>query len=157
MAYDIIGVIHFIGQPVNIQTKTGGALVKRTLVIMQRRFNRTTGEEYSPNYVSFDFSQQQSALLDSFAVGQLVKVSFDITGTKYNDKNTGQERYFTGLRGFKIELYVPQQQQSQQQYQQPQQQYQPQQQPQYQQPMQYQQPQYQQPMPPAPQNPDPPF
>ena len=110
MAYEIIGTVHKIGMTESIATKSGGTLQKRTLVLKQRRFDQNTGQEFEPNFPTLDFSNRACAELDKFKIGDKVRVRFDIAGTKYNDKQTQEERYFTSLRGFRIELYVPQQQ-----------------------------------------------
>lgn len=109
MAYEIIGTVHKIGTTGTIPTRTGGQLQKRTLVLVQRRFDQNTGEEFDPNYPSIEFSQRGCAELDRFKPGDRVRVRFDISGVRYEDKSTHQEKYFTTLRGFRIEPYVTQQ------------------------------------------------
>lgn len=151
MAYQILGIVHKISAPENVPTKDGGTIVRRTLVLMQRRFDQNTGQEFTPNFPTFEFTNKNAAMLDGFQQGAKVKVMFDINGFKYNDKQTGEEKYSSNLRGFKIEPYVVQQ--PQQGYQQA-----PAPQPQYQQ---AQSPQYPQsgyaPQPQAPQTAQPPF
>lgn len=107
MAYDIIGQIHSIGQTEQIATQSGAPFQKRTVTVMQPRYDRNTGQPYDPNYVSFEFTQKGCALLDQFQLGQLVKISFDISGRLYTSKKTGKEETFNSLRGFKIERYMP--------------------------------------------------
>lgn len=114
MAYKIIGTIHSIGATEIKQSKDGNSFQRRSLTLMQRRFNPNTGEEYEPNFPTFDFSQRHCEELDKFQHGSLVQITFDAVGVKYNDRQTGEEKYFNSLRAFKIEHYVRQQQPPQQ-------------------------------------------
>lgn len=123
MAYVIIGTIFNIGEPENIPTKNGGYLVKKQVVLVQRRFDRNTGEEFQPNYPTLEFVNNNIQKLEPFKSGDKVRISFDINGTKTN-KN-GKDSYFSSLRGFNIERYVTPNQQPQTQVQQAPQNYQP--------------------------------
>lgn len=107
MAYDIIGQIHSIGQTEQITTQSGNPFQKRTVTVMQPRYDRNTGQPYDPNYVSFEFVQKGCALLDHFQPGQQVRISFDISGRLYTNRRTGREECFNSLRGFRIERYAP--------------------------------------------------
>jgi single-stranded DNA-binding protein len=121
MAYEIIGNVFNVGTTETIQTKSGSTLQRRSITLIQRRFDQNTGKEFEPNYPSFEFTNKGCADLDKFKAGDRVRVRFDISGVKYIGKQ-GEERYFTSLRAFRIETYVPQQD-----YQPQQQTYQPQQ------------------------------
>ncbi len=138
MAYDIIGNVYRIGATENINTRNGSTLQRRSVTLCQKRFDQNTGEEFEPNYPTLEFTNKGCAELDKFKQGDRVRVRFDISGMRYNDRNTQEEKFFSSLRAFRIELYTPQQTQQPQQVQQPQP-------PQYQQPQQYAQvpPQYQ--------------
>lgn len=107
MAYEIIGIIYKIGATEQIPTKSGNPFQKRTLTLMQQQYDRSTGQPLEPNYPSFEFTQRGCALLDQFQPNQLVKVTFDLAGRKFQSKNTGLEDYFTSLRAFRIESYIP--------------------------------------------------
>lgn len=107
MAYEIIGIIYKIGATEQIPTKSGNPFQKRTLTLMQQQYDRSTGQPLEPNYPSFEFTQRGCALLDQFQPNQLVKVTFDLAGRKFQSKKTGQEDYFTSLRAFRIESYIP--------------------------------------------------
>lgn len=111
MAYEIIGTVYRIGPTEQIPTKSGNPFQKRTLTLMQQQYDRSTGQPLEPNYPSFEFTQRGCALLDQIQPNQLVKVSFDLAGRKFISKKTGQEDYFTSLRGFRVEPYIPPQQQ----------------------------------------------
>ena len=106
MAYEIVGNVLKIGTTENVPTKSGNPFQRRSLVLMQRRFDQDTGEEYEPNYPQFDFTQKWCAELDKFKNGDRVKIRFAISGSKYEDKNTREEKFFTSLRGLSIEPYV---------------------------------------------------
>ena len=107
MAYEIIGIIYKIGATEQIPTKSGNPFQKRTLTLMQQQYDRNTGQPLEPNYPSFEFTQRGCALLDQFQPNQLVKVTFDLAGRKFQSKKTGLEDYFTSLRAFRIESYIP--------------------------------------------------
>ena len=138
MAYEIIGTVLKTSTTETIQTKSGQPFQRRSLVLMQRRFDQNTGQEFEPNYPTIDFTQRSCQDLDRFQPGDRVRVRFEVQGVKYIDKATGEERYMNKLRGFRIEPYVVQQPLQPQSYapasqwqqpQQPQQAYYPPQQP----------------------------
>lgn len=109
MAYEIVGNVFKIGATENISTKNGGTLLRRSITLCQRRFDQNTGEEYEPNYPTLDFTNRGCAELDRFKYGDKVRIRFDISGVKYNDKQTNEEKFFNSLRAFRIEPYVVQQ------------------------------------------------
>ncbi len=108
MAYKIIGTIHKIGETETKQGRNGSSFQRRQLIIMQRRFDRMSGEEFEPYYPTLEFGNQHCADLDRYKVGDAVQVMFEIVGMKYNDKSTGEEKYMNSLRAFRIEPYVRQ-------------------------------------------------
>lgn len=109
MAYEIIGTVYKVGTTEQIPTKTGGTLLKRSIILEQQRFDPNTGEPFANNYPSFEFTNQGCAQLDRYTKGSKVRLRFDIQGGLYNDKQTNEEKSFTHLRAFKIEPYAPQQ------------------------------------------------
>lgn len=109
MAYEIIGNVFKIGTTENINTKSGSTLQRRSITLIQKRFDQNTGQEFEPNYPTFDFTNKGCPELDKFKQGDRVRIRFDISGVKYTDRQTQQERYFNSLRGFRIEAYAPQQ------------------------------------------------
>ena len=56
MAYEIIGTILKIGMEEKFPTQNGGTFTKKKLVLIQRRFDRNTGEEFAPNYPTLEFT-----------------------------------------------------------------------------------------------------
>lgn len=70
--------------------------------------------------IKIELAQEKTGLIEPFQIHDIIKVSFDIKGSKWKDS------YFVNLRGWKIEAYNPAQQgmqAPQQSYGQPQQPY----------------------------------
>jgi hypothetical protein len=105
MANSMTGKIHKIMPTETIVSKKDPtrSFLKRTIVLDCTRFDQYTGERGFDNFPSFDFSGDKCAELDSYQVGQIVTITFDLQGNKYTDSN-GKEKYFTSIRGFKIEV-----------------------------------------------------
>lgn len=108
-----------------------GMIMKRSVIIDCSRYNQNTGEKYE-NTPMLEFVGNTCNDLDNFRNGNLVTITFDVQGTKY--EKDGQIQIFTRVRPFRIEArptqQMPQPQpfqqpqfQSQQQFQQPQQQF----------------------------------
>lgn len=147
MSNNITGKVLAIGQAFQIQTKDPSRpLIKREVTIDCTRHDPYTGERSSfENTPVLEFAGDIVTELESIHVGDVVTISFDIVGVRYTDRATNQQRIFTRIRPYKIELRQPQQQPAPQQYatapqQQPGQYYQPQ--PAPQQPQQFPPPQY---------------
>ena len=82
---EIIGKIKLIGET---QTFDSG-FSKRQIVI-------TTNEQY-PQDIPIDFVKDKTEILNSYKIGQDVKVSINIRGNEYNGK------YYVNLQGWRIE------------------------------------------------------
>ena len=116
MANQIIGRVFQIGDTNEIKSKDGSkTYYKRELVLDATRFDGLTGQRGYDNYPSIEFIGDNCQRLNQFKPGDIVTVSFDLQGTKY--EKDGQTRFFTSVRGYKVEL--KQSSQPQQQYQQP--------------------------------------
>lgn len=78
------------------QTKTvgSGGFRKRELVI-------TTDEQY-PQHLLIEFVQDKTDLLNSYRVGQPVKVSINLRGREWTNPQ-GEVRYFNSIQGWRIE------------------------------------------------------
>ena len=113
MAYEIIGTVYKIGTTENVPTKSGQPFQRRSITLIQKRFDQNTGQEFDPNYPTFDFTQRGCAELDKYKQGDKVRIRFDVSGVRYSDKQTHEEKYFNSLRGFRIEPFVTQQPQPQ--------------------------------------------
>lgn len=105
MANTITGKIYKITPTQAIVSqKSGNTFYKREIVLDASRFDQYTGEKKFDNYPMLEFGGEQGCqLLDQFKEGELVTVSFDLNGTQYQDKQTGETKYFTRVRGYKIE------------------------------------------------------
>lgn len=108
------GRILIISPAVTLTTKSNTSFTKRELILDCTRIDGLTGERGYENTPSIDFIGAKCAMLDGFKPGDLVTVSFDITGQKITDEVTKKTRYFNSIRGYRIELYqrVPQPQPS---------------------------------------------
>lgn len=101
MAYTITGKILLIGSVESIPYQDK-VFRKRELVLDASRFNSMTGEQYK-NYPKLEVIGKHVDELSSFQVGQLVTVSFAISGRRI--EKDGEVSYFTNLQAFKFELY----------------------------------------------------
>lgn len=63
----------------------------------KREFVVTTSADKYPQDLKFEVVKEKTALLDQYAVGQPVTVSFDIRGNEYNGK------YYVNLSAWKLE------------------------------------------------------
>lgn len=82
------------------ETKTYGnnGFRKREVVV-------TTEEQY-PQHILVEFVQDRCGLLDSFSVGQLVKISINIKGREWVNPQ-GETKYFNSIQGWRIEQIQP--------------------------------------------------
>ena len=102
MANQVIGRIFQIGNTEPIKSKDGSkTYYKRELILDATRFDGMTGERGFDNFPTFEFSGDKCSELDQFKVGEIVTVSFDLQGTKYEKE--GQTKFFTRIRGYNVE------------------------------------------------------
>lgn len=84
--YEAQGTIKLINE-----TQTfGSGFTKREFVI-------TTGDSKYPQDIKFEVVKDKCAVLDQYAVGQAVNVSFDIRGNEY------QGKYYVNLNCWKLQ------------------------------------------------------
>ncbi|UOY04754.1 DUF3127 domain-containing protein [Muricauda sp. SCSIO 64092] len=78
------------------ETKTYGTngFRKRELVV-------TTEEQY-PQHILVEFVQDKTDLLNSYQVGQLVKISINLRGREWVNPQ-GETKYFNSIQGWRIE------------------------------------------------------
>ncbi|MEL6809941.1 MAG: DUF3127 domain-containing protein [Bacteroidota bacterium] len=78
------------------ETKTYGSngFRKRELVV-------TTEEQY-PQHIMIEFVQDKTELLNSYQVGQNVKVSINLRGREWVNPQ-GETKYFNSIQGWRIE------------------------------------------------------
>ncbi|TDS12645.1 uncharacterized protein DUF3127 [Maribacter caenipelagi] len=88
---EIEGKVKLIGET---QTFGSNGFRKRELVV-------TTDEQY-PQHIMVEFVQDKCDLLNSYAVGQDVKVSINLRGREWTNPQ-GQVKYFNSIQGWRIE------------------------------------------------------
>ena len=78
------------------ETKTYGnnGFRKREVVL-------TTEEQY-PQHILVEFVQDKTDLLNSYQVGQLVKISINLRGREWVNPR-GETKYFNSIQGWRIE------------------------------------------------------
>jgi len=91
---EVIGRIKLIGQPQDISS----SFRKRELVV-------TTEEQY-PQDILIEFTQDRVNLLDSFQVGEPVRVSINLRGREWTSPQ-GEVRYFNTIQGWRIDRNMP--------------------------------------------------
>lgn len=107
---ELEGRIKLVGQTQAVSS----SFSKRELVI-------TTEENY-PQHILVEFAQDKCSILDSYKVGELVKVGINLRGREWQSPQ-GEVKYFNSIQGWRIERVNAQLKQVQQQnnnYQQPQ-------------------------------------
>lgn len=102
MAFQITGIILHIGNIESIPYKDQ-VFNKRELVLDCSYRNQFTGQIERPNYPKFEFTGNQVEEVNGYKNGDIVTVSFSLVGSR--TMKDGQARYFTNIRGFKIEKY----------------------------------------------------
>lgn len=106
MANQVIGSIISIGQTQSLTAKNGNSFQKRDVVINVQRFDPYTGQPTNDweNTPKLSFMGDKCRELDRFQVGQMVAISFDLQGRKYETANKEID-IITEARPYKIELY----------------------------------------------------
>ena len=88
---EVSGKIKMIGET---QTFGNNGFRKREVVV-------TTEEQY-PQHIMVEFVQDKTDLLDSFQIGQNVKVSINLRGREWVNPQ-GETKYFNSIQGWRIE------------------------------------------------------
>jgi hypothetical protein len=68
----------------------------------KREFVITDNSSQYPQHIMFELTQDKCSLLDSYQLGQEVKVYFNLRGREWTDKE-GKVRYFNSLQAWKLE------------------------------------------------------
>lgn len=87
---EITGTIKMIGA----EQQVSASFRKKELVV-------TTHEQY-PQHILVEFNQDKCDLLNSYQVGQEIKVSINLRGREWINPD-GQAKYFNSIQGWKIE------------------------------------------------------
>jgi hypothetical protein len=88
---EVVGKIKIIG---DVQTFGAKGFAKRELVV-------TTDDQY-PQMIMIEFVQDKCDLLDSYNVGDNVKVSINLRGRLWTDPK-GVDKYFNSIQGWRVE------------------------------------------------------
>ena len=88
---EVLGKIKLLGE---IKTYGDNGFRKREVVI-------TTQEQY-PQHLIIEFIQDRCELLDSFNVGENVKISINLRGREWENPE-GEIKYFNSIHGWRIE------------------------------------------------------
>lgn len=88
---EVQGKIKLLGE---IKTYGDNGFRKREVVI-------TTQEQY-PQHLLIEFIQDRCELLDSFNVGENVKISINLRGREWENPE-GEIKYFNSIHGWRIE------------------------------------------------------
>ena len=79
---------------ISAEQQVSATFRKRELVV-------TTEEQY-PQTIMIEFTQDKSDLLNSYKVGEQVKVSINLGGREWVNPQ-GETKYFNSIRGWRIE------------------------------------------------------
>jgi hypothetical protein len=79
---------------INPEQQVSPTFKKRELVV--------TTEETYPQHIMIDFTQDKCDLLNSYAIGDAVKVSINLRGREWQSPQ-GETRYFNSIQGWRIE------------------------------------------------------
>lgn len=97
---ELQGTIKFIGQTEQVSQ----TFQKRDVVIM------TEESSQYPQPILVQFTQAKCDELNTYQVGQQATISINLRGKEYQDKQTGQTKYFNTIQGWRIAAVVMQQQ-----------------------------------------------
>lgn len=92
---EVVGKVKFIGAEMQVSA----SFKKRELVV-------ATEEQY-PQFISINFVQDKTELLDRFNIGDEVKVSINLRGREWVNPQ-GETKYFNDIQGWRIEALSPQ-------------------------------------------------
>ena len=79
---------------INPEQQVSASFKKRELVV-------TTDEQY-PQSIMIEFTQDKTDLLNSYKVGEVVKVSINLGGREWVNPQ-GETKYFNSIKGWRIE------------------------------------------------------
>lgn len=112
MSNQITGRLAWVGQTVQIQSKTGGnPFLKREFLLDATPHDMWTGERSRyENIVPLEVSGDKCAELDKFRVGDVITVSFVLQGREWTNQD-GQVKRMVSVRCYKLEAKKTVQQQ----------------------------------------------
>ncbi|MFL1010874.1 DUF3127 domain-containing protein [Flavisericum labens] len=92
---EVQGRVKMIGET---QTFGSNGFRKREIVV-------TTEEQY-PQHIMVEFVQDKTELLNSYQVGQQVKININLRGREWVNPQ-GETKYFNSIQGWRIEALQP--------------------------------------------------
>lgn len=107
MANSYKGKIEAIEGIQSIQRVGKEPFQKRRVMLDATRFDGLTGERGYEKHVIFEFSGKNAHLPDTFKVGDVVEISFDVESYK-GTKKDGTKDWFTSVRGYNIQAITTQ-------------------------------------------------
>lgn len=112
MSNQITERLAWVGQTVQIQSKTGGnPFLKREFLLDATPHDMWTGERSGyENIVPLEVSGDKCAELDKFRVGDVITVSFVLQGREWTNQD-GQVKRMVSVRCYKLEARKTVQQQ----------------------------------------------
>lgn len=117
---EITGKVFQIGNTISLPSKSdpSKSFTKRELFLDTTPYDRYTGQrsEYE-SFPKFEFRNANCSKLDNVKFGDIVKVSFDINGRFYTNRD-GQQSHMNSIDAFDVEV-IRQDQSVQPQVQQP--------------------------------------
>ena len=87
---EVVGKIKVLGNTMQVSDK----FAKRELVV-------TTDEQY-PQHILIEFAQDKVALLDNYKINDEVKVSINLRGREWVNKE-GESKWFNSIQGWRID------------------------------------------------------
>lgn len=90
---EVTAIMHVKNDTIKVSEK----FQKRDFVV------KTESTTPYPQFVTFQLNQDKCNVLDSFEIGQEVKVLFNLKGREYQNPNTLETKYFNTLDCWKIE------------------------------------------------------
>ncbi len=94
MSFEVTGILTEKFSTVDVS----GKFKKREFIIS--RTENSNGFEFT-DYIKFQLTQDRTGLIEPYSTGDLLKVSFNIRGRKW--ENAGKTTFFTNLEAWKIE------------------------------------------------------
>lgn len=101
MALTIKGKIYKV-LPVASKEHNGKTYLNRDVILDCSTFDQYTGERRD-NFPSFNFYGSKCEELNNYNQGDIIEITYNLNGSKYPDKVTKEEKYYTKLSAFKIE------------------------------------------------------
>lgn len=103
MANQVEGRVHEIGKIETITTKAGTTFEKQELVLDTSRYDTMSGVKGYDNFVVLEFNKENVKKLVGLNKGDIVKVSFELTGYQYTNQQN-EVKYVTRARGYNLEV-----------------------------------------------------